>query len=542
MSGEEAEPQLTTGWYVIAREGDLVLRISAGMQVGEDAGGELSFDSADSQVEFEVDAQGEVVVLASAGRELATGSGDRTRRIQLARDARAQILLGNNVLSIATDFVDAPPFSERPMGGGDDSHPFDSIIVVPEPTADPCAVAGSHAVPNGAADLVPFGGMPVAPGESRPPVVLPRRRQLLVPLALSALGSIAALALLYVGLQPPIDFPLRAAAVADPPGSTPAPEPRPAPEAVSPVPAVLSGDSLADPTDEAEAEAEAQPSPALATATLIPAPSPATPTMVIETVLVPPIPRRHVEPPAEAATPAPARPSQPPPDEAAEFAAVTVDFEQLGAAVQRITADRAGERALREAADALENGFLVRPPAASALVLYRRVLTSTPHSEAARAGLQLVRERLLGQARAYLDADDPAAAIAALDDAALADADRSIVAQLRTEADHRQRLHDAIEGRPGALFPITELTAISQMPPDYPRHAPAGAEDSVAIEMTVTERGNVRDVEVLGDPPMYFLRAAKRAVSEWRFAPVLHDGQPVAVRTAVTVTFRRDPP
>jgi outer membrane biosynthesis protein TonB len=60
----------------------------------------------------------------------------------------------------------------------------------------------------------------------------------------------------------------------------------------------------------------------------------------------------------------------------------------------------------------------------------------------------------------------------------------------------------------------------------------------VEVEMTITETGLVRDVEVLGNPPMYFLRATKHAVRDWRFAPVLHRGEPVAVRTSARVTFR----
>jgi len=151
-----------------------------------------------------------------------------------------------------------------------------------------------------------------------------------------------------------------------------------------------------------------------------------------------------------------------------------------------------------------------------------------------------VRDRLLARTRIALASDDARTAMTSLDDAARAGADHAVVAELRETALYRQSLLDALAGKPGSLYPITEMTAIRQDPPDYPRHAPAGAEGSVDVEMNVTPSGRVRDVEVLGDPPMYFVRAARHAVGEWRFAPVLHEGRPVPVRTSVKVTFRRD--
>ena len=75
-------------------------------------------------------------------------------------------------------------------------------------------------------------------------------------------------------------------------------------------------------------------------------------------------------------------------------------------------------------------------------------------------------------------------------------------------------------------------------PPAYPRRALPGANASVDILMTVTETGEVRDVEVRGDPPRMFSRAARRAVRGWQFEPVRENGKAVPVRTEVRLTFR----
>ncbi len=87
-------------------------------------------------------------------------------------------------------------------------------------------------------------------------------------------------------------------------------------------------------------------------------------------------------------------------------------------------------------------------------------------------------------------------------------------------------------------FPYAELTVIRQRAPTYPRRAPEGASGVVDVAFTVTPAGRVADVEVQGDPADYFARAAINAVSRWRFEAVVIDGEPVAVRTLLRLTFR----
>ena len=88
------------------------------------------------------------------------------------------------------------------------------------------------------------------------------------------------------------------------------------------------------------------------------------------------------------------------------------------------------------------------------------------------------------------------------------------------------------------LYPYGDLKVVRQRAPVYPRRAPDGASGFVDVEFTVNEEGRVELVEVRGNPPDYFARAAISAVRRWRFEAVRVDGQPVAVRTMLRLTFQ----
>jgi TonB family protein len=179
---------------------------------------------------------------------------------------------------------------------------------------------------------------------------------------------------------------------------------------------------------------------------------------------------------------------------------------------------------LAAAAEALQADRLMPPAEANAFDLYQQVLSVEPESPAARRGLELVRAGLLDRARTLLSGDDMATTIAHVEAAVQAGADPALVAELRAEADYRQRLLDAHAGQFDSLYPISELTPIRQTPPAYPRSAPPGTSGSVDLHLTVTETGDVRDIEVIGTPREYFQRAAVQAVRSWRFEPATELG------------------
>ena len=193
---------------------------------------------------------------------------------------------------------------------------------------------------------------------------------------------------------------------------------------------------------------------------------------------------------------------------------------------------------LLAAAEALQADRLMAPDEPNAFALYSKVLEQQPESEAALRGLELVRNGLVERARTMLAAEDMQATNEHLDAAGRAGADVALIADLRDEADYRQRLIDARAGRFEALYPINTITPIRQNAPAFPRAAPAGSTGSVSLHLTVTESGDVQDVEVINNPPSYFARAAANAVEKWKFEPVMERGRPIPVRVAVKVAFK----
>jgi protein TonB len=75
--------------------------------------------------------------------------------------------------------------------------------------------------------------------------------------------------------------------------------------------------------------------------------------------------------------------------------------------------------------------------------------------------------------------------------------------------------------------------------PVYPRAAEEqGVEGSVTLRILVGERGEVRQVQVLGStPPGVFDEAARSAVQRWRFEPARHQGAPVSTWARKRVDF-----
>jgi len=60
----------------------------------------------------------------------------------------------------------------------------------------------------------------------------------------------------------------------------------------------------------------------------------------------------------------------------------------------------------------------------------------------------------------------------------------------------------------------------------------------VELDFTVAENGQVRDIAVHAtNPAGVFEGAAIRALSQWRYKPVLRDAQPKAQRARIRIRF-----
>jgi len=84
------------------------------------------------------------------------------------------------------------------------------------------------------------------------------------------------------------------------------------------------------------------------------------------------------------------------------------------------------------------------------------------------------------------------------------------------------------------------MQSISQDYPMYPEDARMkGIEDALVVRYIIGKDGRVKKVEVI-DPPKFqqFAEAATRAISHWRFQPLLENGEKTEVVHELTVYFQ----
>jgi len=86
---------------------------------------------------------------------------------------------------------------------------------------------------------------------------------------------------------------------------------------------------------------------------------------------------------------------------------------------------------------------------------------------------------------------------------------------------------------------ISELKRVTYVPPKYPRSAQRrNTSGWVDLGFTVGRDGSVHTIEIIeSTPESVFDEAATKAVSQWRFEPVIENGNPVERRAAVRMMF-----
>jgi protein TonB len=89
------------------------------------------------------------------------------------------------------------------------------------------------------------------------------------------------------------------------------------------------------------------------------------------------------------------------------------------------------------------------------------------------------------------------------------------------------------------LIDERELTPLVRIPPFYPHMARmANLEGMVKLEFTVTDKGLVKDIVIVdAKNRSLFGPAAMRALSRWKYKPMIVDGRPVPVRAVVIIEF-----
>jgi len=79
---------------------------------------------------------------------------------------------------------------------------------------------------------------------------------------------------------------------------------------------------------------------------------------------------------------------------------------------------------------------------------------------------------------------------------------------------------------------------VMQIRPKYPREAKkAGIEGKVSLRCIVETNGSVGEIKVIeGSEP--FVQAAKTAVAQWKYEPIVLNGVAVQAETMINVIFQ----
>jgi periplasmic protein TonB len=84
---------------------------------------------------------------------------------------------------------------------------------------------------------------------------------------------------------------------------------------------------------------------------------------------------------------------------------------------------------------------------------------------------------------------------------------------------------------------MMEGNLIHRVQPDYPSIAKlAHVQGKVVLRAIISKAGTIENVQVISGPAL-LVRAARDAVSQWRYRPYLLNNEPVEVETQVTVNF-----
>lgn len=206
----------------------------------------------------------------------------------------------------------------------------------------------------------------------------------------------------------------------------------------------------------------------------------------------------------------------------------------LAAARKRAEVD-AKSQLLKNANDRLLQDRLIEPANDNAKHFYMTLKQLDPANPALASVLQDLGTRLTAKARRALILGQLDAAKGWLDEAASI----GFVSADSSSAQHDLDAAVAKQNFMTNLFPAAQLSVVKSVQPIYPARAVSNKiEGWVDVQFTVAENGKVKDVTVkTASIPGVFEDAAVRAVSDWRFKPVMRDARPVAVRSEIRVRF-----
>jgi protein TonB len=84
---------------------------------------------------------------------------------------------------------------------------------------------------------------------------------------------------------------------------------------------------------------------------------------------------------------------------------------------------------------------------------------------------------------------------------------------------------------------VTAASIVTQTKPEYPPKAMAShVQGEVVLHAVIDKEGKISEVQVLSGDDL-LAQSALEAVRQWRYKPMLVDGEPKEVDTTITVTF-----
>ena len=199
---------------------------------------------------------------------------------------------------------------------------------------------------------------------------------------------------------------------------------------------------------------------------------------------------------------------------------------------RQLTAEREAETRRQAAAE--------KAAAAAAVVAAAAVATQTQTAQDKPSG---VRPEATDQSRTVADADEQAAATIeppAVQQSGTAEKTLLAVATATADAQFSQASTTAkAAGSPPEPLAINRLKRTNYVAPKYPRSAERrNTSGWVDVSFTVSREGSVHSIEIIESTPgTVFDDSATKAISQWRFEPVVENGVAVERRVAVRMMF-----
>jgi TonB family protein len=217
-------------------------------------------------------------------------------------------------------------------------------------------------------------------------------------------------------------------------------------------------------------------------------------------------------------------------------AAANIEAAEASLATARREADAdAWAQLLKNANERLQQDRLIEPPNDSAKYYLLTLRGLDPGNAGLQTTTQDLGSRLTAKARRALTLEQYDAARSWLDEAASLGFTSAEANSLHHELDTATAKQQFLAN----FVPAGDLTLIKSVKPVYPDKANLKKiEGWVELDFTVAENGEVKDIAVhASSPPGVFEPSAIKALSQWRYKPILRDAKAVAQRARIRIRF-----